>query len=576
MTQESHSVEPVNPAHKDHLNVGTENDELVVETSWQQQPLRLPAYTPTSAAKETAQDSPPTTPVDDPIHMSGSKKHFGFSSRQSRASTIFPWQKHKPAVCHQYAPHRPPLSKRSSLAGLKVLPAMHPDPVKQCPDEELDILTLKGERLAKRTLELLHLMQVQDWSEVTDHTQLELDRISGAMTNCIFLVRGPPSEATEGRPRKVLLRVYGVGLESLFSRNNELHWLHNLSMMDIGPSLLGIFKNGRFEQYVESTTLTKEDIRNPRTSRHIAHRMCELHNIVNVFPPPEGTIPQSQGNIAKWIPLAKEAIEKICTKDPSKRAVMDEFDFEKFLVEVDEVHRELISVHSPLVFAHNDTQYGNILRALDEDGELVVIDFEYAGYNTRAFDIGNHFCEWTADYHSDRPSVLHPSRYPTKDEQLNFLEAYVEAEIAMCGYHLTAINIAKYAKKRRSISATLSESLLSLASKATEVITKKTTDSSAPAPDVPVTAKGNSAAENDHTIPRKTYDAADGGGGVSKAEILDSMYREVNKFALTSHIMWGLWGLIQATQSEIEFDYFEYSLQRLTEFRRRRDEFMSM
>jgi len=207
---------------------------------------------------------------------------------------------------------------------------------------------------------------------------------------------------------------------------------------------------------------------------------------------------------------------------------------------------------------------------------LVVIDFEYAGYNTRAFDIGNHFCEWTADYHSDRPSVLHPSRYPTKDEQLNFLEAYVEAEIAMCGYHLTAINIAKYAKKRRSISATLSQSLSNLAFKATEVITKKTANSSAPALDVPATTQGNSAAENDRTIPRKKHDVADGGGGVSKAEILDSMYKEVNKFALTSHIMWGLWGLIQATQSEIEFDYFEYSLQRLTEFRRRRDEFMSL
>ncbi|KAF9303626.1 hypothetical protein BGZ74_003388 [Mortierella antarctica] len=576
MTQEAHSAAAVNPA-QGHLDINAEDDELVVEPSWQLQPLRLPAYTPSSAAKETTQDSPPTTPVDDPIHLSGSKKHFGFSSRQSRASSIFPWQKHKPAVCHQYAPHRPPLSKRSSLSGLKVLPAMHPEEVKQFPDEELDILTLRGEHLAKRTLELLHLMQVQDWSEVTDHTQLKLDRISGAMTNCIFLVSGPSSAATEGRPRKVLLRVYGIGLESLFSRNNELHWLHNLSMMDIGPSLLGIFKNGRFEQYVESTTLTKEDIRDPRTSRHIAHRMCELHNIVNIFPPPEGTIPQSQTNIAKWIPLAKEAIEKICTKDPSKRAVMDEFNFEKFLIEVDEVHRDLLSVHSPVVFAHNDTQYGNILRTLDEDGELVVIDFEYAGYNTRAFDIANHFCEWTADYHSDRPSVLHPSRYPTKVEQLNFLEAYVEAEIAMCGYHLTAINIAKYAKKRRSISATLQQSLSSLAAKATEVITKKTTDNTAvPAPAVSATTQGNSAAENDRTIPRQKYDVADGGGGVSKAEILDSMYKEVNKFALTSHIMWGLWGLIQATQSEIEFDYFEYSLQRLTEFRRRRDEFMSL
>lgn len=218
-------------------------------------------------------------------------------------------------------------------------------------------------------------MDVEDWSEIQDYHQLKLDRISGAMTNCIFLVSGPPrsqppvpsqeekgssaaatpaSTSDPARPRKVLLRVYGVGLDALFSREKELQWLKNLSTMDIGPSLLGIFKNGRFEQYVESTTLTKEDIRNPRTSRHIAHRMCELHNIVNIFPPPEGTIPQSQENIARWIPLAKNAIEKICAKDPSKRAVIDEFDFNKLITEIEEVHEELNSVHSPIVFAHND------------------------------------------------------------------------------------------------------------------------------------------------------------------------------------------------------------------------------
>ena len=214
---------------------------------------------------------------------------------------------------------------------------------------------MKGEPLAKRVLELLHLMRVQDWSEITDHTALKLGRISGAMTNFIYLVSGPSREG-EALPRKVLLRVYGIGLESLFSRENELHWLQNLSTMDIGPSLLGIFKNGRFEQYVESTTLTKEDIRNPRTSRHIAHRMSELHNIVNVFPPPEGCVPQTQDNIAKWIPLAQNAIEQICSMDPTKRIAMDEFDFGRLLTEIDEVFRELTVVHSPLVFAHNDVR----------------------------------------------------------------------------------------------------------------------------------------------------------------------------------------------------------------------------
>ncbi|KAF9929683.1 hypothetical protein FBU30_001313 [Linnemannia zychae] len=587
---------------------------LEVDASWQDQPVRLPTYVPSEADKDSIRgDSPPTTPVDDPIYLSGAKKHFGFSARQSVASSIFPWQKHKPAVCHQYAPHRPPLSKRSSLAGLKVLPTIRPDAIKTLGDEEIDLLSLKDDQLAKRTLELLHLLEIQDWAEVTDHHSLSLYRISGAMTNCIFQVTGPPSIIPAGtddnpsdeprvntKPRKVLLRVYGIGLESLISRNDELKWLQNLSTMQIGPSLLGIFKNGRFEEYVESITLTKEDIRHPRTSRHIAHRMCELHNIVNVFPPPEGCIPQTQENIARWIPLARDAIEKICAKDPSKRAVIDEFDFDKFLIEVDEVHRDLTSVHSPLVFAHNDTQYGNILKTVDGSGELVVIDFEYAGYNTRGFDIGNHFCEWTADYHSDTPSILHPNRYPSKEEQLNFLEAYMEAEIALCGYHLTAINLTKYAKKRRSVASTIASGLTKAtlsALQATSAVLKKRSSSEIAREEIPKESttvvatsgtgsvvpvqqngalKGNSAVENEKTQARKQRDGGDGSGGVSKAEILDSMYQEVNKFALTSHIMWGLWGLIQASQSEIDFDYFEYSFQRLNEFRRRREEFMSL
>ncbi|KAF9191302.1 hypothetical protein BGZ51_007480 [Haplosporangium sp. Z 767] len=586
--------------HDIHESLHDDDDDtsLHLEASWQDQPLRLPAYTPFSAAKQTSQDS--SHLADDSIYQSGSKKHFGFSSRQSIASSIFPWQKHKPAVCHQYAPHRPPLSKRSSLAGLKVMPAEQPEPVKHLDEEEIDLSALKGDRLAQRVLELLHKMDIQDWAEVTDYKDLKLDRNSGAMTNCIFIVNGPSratatnndsAEPTEPKPRKVLMRVYGIGLEALFSRSNELHWLHNLSTMDIGPSLLGTFKNGRFEQYVESTTLTKEDIRDPRTSRHIAYRMCELHNIVNIFPPPEGTIPQTHINIAKWTPLAQQAIKKICAKDPAKKAIMDEFDFEKLLKEIDDVHKELMAVHSPLVFAHNDTQYGNILRSMDDNEELIVIDFEYAGYNTRGFDIGNHFCEWTADYHSDRPSILHPHRYPTKAEQLNFLEAYMEAEIAICGYHLTAINLAKYAKKRKMITQAITKGLEKVALSVNAAVsytkgaqteflkeeqeTAAAVDEAKQQPAASTTAKGNSAIENEAVKPRKDY-ASDGGGGVSKAEILDSMYKEVNKFALTSHIMWGLWGLIQATQSEIDFDYFEYALQRLTEFRARRDEFMAL
>lgn len=39
-------------------------------------------------------------------------------------------------------------------------------------------------------------------------------------------------------------------------------------------------------------------------------------------------------------------------------------------------------------------------------------DYEYASYNHIAFDIANHFCEMTADYHTETPHVLDFSKYP--------------------------------------------------------------------------------------------------------------------------------------------------------------------
>ena len=55
----------------------------------------------------------------------------------------------------------------------------------------------------------------------------------------------------------------------------------------------------------------------------------------------------------------------------------------------------LVEKHSqsPVVFSHNDLLGANILQP-DHDSELVLIDFEYAEYNYRGFDLANHFNEY--------------------------------------------------------------------------------------------------------------------------------------------------------------------------------------
>lgn len=51
-----------------------------------------------------------------------------------------------------------------------------------------------------------------------------------------------------------------------------------------------------------------------------------------------------------------------------------------------------------VVFTHNDILAYNIMIPTgffdgdDDDTSLIFIDYEYAGYNSRAFDIANHFC----------------------------------------------------------------------------------------------------------------------------------------------------------------------------------------
>ncbi|BDA42425.1 probable ethanolamine kinase [Coccomyxa sp. Obi] len=58
-------------------------------------------------------------------------------------------------------------------------------------------------------------------------------------------------------------------------------------------------------------------------------------------------------------------------------------------------------------------------------------------------------------------------------------------------------------------------------------------------------------------------------------EEVEAAVAEANFFALVSHQFWGIWALIQARYSPIDFDYFSYSKLRWDEYYRRKDEFLS-
>ncbi|KAI0336104.1 kinase-like protein, partial [Cubamyces sp. BRFM 1775] len=292
---------------------------------------------------------------------------------------------------------------------------------------------------AEQLLKILHTIRAPSWSEpeITPES-ISIQKVSGSLTNAVFFVSCPPV----AKARTVLLRVYGPSSGSLIFRPRELHTLHVLSSRyHIGPRVYGTFENGRVEEYFDAAALSAADLRDPAISSWIGARMAELHGVdIDVVAydaqsadgPERGIRIGVKKNVRSWLASARDVLALPGAPAHVRQSLdLDVFEREwsSYLQWIDQ--KEASDGSSPRVFSHNDAQYGNLLRlrTLNEGQpahrQIIVVDFEYASPNPAAFDIANHFHEWTADYHGPTPHLLDPSRYPTAEQRRNFYHAYL-------------------------------------------------------------------------------------------------------------------------------------------------------
>ncbi|KAF3920020.1 hypothetical protein ABW21_db0203464 [Orbilia brochopaga] len=284
-------------------------------------------------------------------------------------------------------------------------------------------------------LRLTHTLKIKHWRKVDldRGEELVVSRISGALTNAVG---------------------------HLIDRDTELNILRRLAKHKVGPTLLGTFDNGRFEEFYDAATLTRNEVRLPETSRCIGRRLRDLHDHIRLLDSERHNGPVLWKNWEKWV-MRGEGVMKELQRRKGDKLLVTSWEVLREVVEkryrpwleercggADEVRRQM-------VFCHNDTQYGNIMShepitdpstpaskspalqplpmAMMPTGphtnSLIVIDFEYAGANTRGCEFANHFCEWMSDYHcllSPGAHLIHASQFPTTTEQRNILRAYVQ------------------------------------------------------------------------------------------------------------------------------------------------------
>jgi choline/ethanolamine kinase len=117
--------------------------------------------------------------------------------------------------------------------------------------------------MAIKTIELLkgcasqeELMEVitavaSDLGDVIDDVNtLQVIPLKGAMTNEVFQINWPTKN--DGDLRKVLVRLYGEGVEVFFDRDEEIRTFECISKHGQGPRLLARFTTGRVEEFIHA------------------------------------------------------------------------------------------------------------------------------------------------------------------------------------------------------------------------------------------------------------------------------------------------------------------------------------
>lgn len=160
-------------------------------------------------------------------------------------------------------------------------------------------------------------------------------------------------------------------------------------------------------------------------SKLIAEKIAEWHCSLPPIPPPytssplqpnhtpvpTHTHPKIEGKRGVWVTINRWLAVALDT--------VPEEELEVGRREIVEVEARLIEKYSdrPLVMCHNDINYGNVLYNPDpnvaESDHIAFVDYEYAAFNFRGFDIGNHFNEFGG-------LVLDFSKYPSRDVRMNF------------------------------------------------------------------------------------------------------------------------------------------------------------
>lgn len=216
----------------------------------------------------------------------------------------------------------------------------------------------------------------------------------------------------DSRDDIVLLRINGPSTELYIDRELEVVVMCLLNRANVSPPVYCEFANGLCYGYVPGRPLKQDELKDDVVLHQIMGSFAKFHTLrLSEGYCTKESIPVKLYDILfDLIPNHFDNDKKFRDVFVSKDRLRSEINGMKYLVK---------TLTSPFVLCHNDLQLGNIIRNVDK-GSVTFIDFEYAGMNNSACDIGNFFSEYAG---FDPPNF---DLYPDEIEQKKIIRMYLE------------------------------------------------------------------------------------------------------------------------------------------------------
>ncbi|XP_044301390.1 ethanolamine kinase 2 isoform X2 [Varanus komodoensis] len=323
----------------------------------------------------------------------------------------------------------------------------------------------------------------------------------------------------------VLVRVYGRKTELIVDRANELRNFQVLQDHGCAPSLYCTFENGYCYEFMPGKALGPEHIRQPNIFRLVAQEMAKMHRIHT-----NGSLPKPclWHRLFKYFNIVKTEFSRKASHSRLRSLLHNQRNLELFIQRLVIWNPQLLLPQKRCLGYFR----GATLPAISLHQEVHIPSLEV---------LEEEIC-WMKEHLSQlrSPIVFCHNDLLSKNIIYNETEGHVRfIDYEYTGYNYQAYDIGNHFNEF----AGLNEVDYSL---------------------YPCKEVQLQWLRYYLQAYKKLSQEDQGGGGGSKSrgwsggvteEELESLYGQVNQFALASHFLWACWGLIQAQFSTIDFNF---------------------